>query len=155
MTKPPRKTCACCGAPIVEYRHSLSKLLVKTLQIAWMQSRHEPKPFKVSNNPSFTYSEASNFQKLRYWGFVQSVEHEGHVEGWWMLTPAAGAFLAGDAKAPKQIWTYRGELADGHIDDQVEMLTISQIDPDWEVPRRFDYARTSHLPKDDRQGLLL
>lgn len=152
MPKPPVKTCACCGAKVVEYRHGLSRLLVKTLVIACRQSDWGRQPFHVSNNEAFTYSEASNFQKLRYWGFVQACTDEEHKEGWWTLTPFGRDFIEGAVDAPRYVWTFRGELASGHEDEA--RVVIFQVDPEWIVPRRPDYASTARARKDESQQSL-
>lgn len=144
--KPKRKTCSCCGAPVVEYKHALSLGMVEILWIAYAEGNGDwRQPFKVSNNESFTYSQRCNFQKLRYWRLVEKTD-----EGWWQTTPLAEEFLRGEASLPARAWTYRGQIARERTDAE-ELVTIQSIAPERQLPGRRDYASTAQAANDDDQ----
>ncbi len=157
MPKPPARTCACCGAKIVEYKHGLNTILVRALQIAWRESTAGEHQFKVSDNEAFTYSERSNFQKLKYWGFVRRAlgTHGEPREGWWHLTDTGRAFLRGETTAPKWVRTYRGEISTTMPSTPpAPPIGILQVDPAWQIPRRADFAKAARPATDPRQAQL-
>ncbi len=152
--KLPTKVCECCGAKVVEYKHSLNALLVRTLQKSWRVSAQGKYAFKVGANEIFSYSEASNFQKLKYWGFVApSPNTDGTPRaGWWYITETGEAFLHNDIKAFSYLWSYRGELsASAHLHDVAKSVSIRDVDDNWVIPQRPDYAQTAAIRKPDNQ----
>lgn len=50
--------------------------------------------------------------KLAYWGLVQPKlnEHREHERGWWRVTPAGVAWLAGRSTLPRYAMVYNGDV---------------------------------------------
>jgi len=125
--------CEHCGAKVVEYKHGLSKGLLRTLfKMAKAQQLKAP----VSMcDLDLTYSERCNAQKLKYWGLIVKAGDPTGKGGDWYVTLAGKEFLRGDTVLRHSVWTYRGEVMrfEGRLQD------ISTITGGWRW--RPDYAR--------------
>jgi len=136
--------CECCGAKVVEYKHSINQGLVNSLYKLYQAgggpiNLHEIKLLKT---------EWTNFQKLRYWNLVSKVEREdkSHIGGAWQITRLGRSFIQNGVGIQKSVWTFRGETT------KYEGNTIFFNDlHDKEVKKKPDYARESkpHRKKND------
>lgn len=100
-----KASCTHCGAPTVEYKHSLSTGLARCLRAIF-----EAGNFAHVGDLPLSYNDRCNFQKLRYWDLVRYADDPSGSKagGWWALTPLGQGFVAGVYTAPKSVWTYRG-----------------------------------------------
>ncbi len=95
--------CDHCGAKMVEYSHSLSKLLVNALVKFHKEFGQEEANLKDS---SLTFNERTNFQKLKYWDLV--IEGDGHST--WFIGPIGIMFINGFYTIKKQVVTFHGKV---------------------------------------------
>jgi len=100
------KFCDCCGAKIVEYKHTFNKALATGLCKLY-ESGGGPINLK---DLSLTRNQWDNFQKLRYWGLVRKYYREDgtRADGVWEITEKGLEFIFG-ISVTKSVWTYRGE----------------------------------------------
>lgn len=126
------ETCSECGAKTVEYKHTLSKGLVRALD---MLSGAGGGPINI-NRLGFTHSQAANFQKLRYWGLVAMVYDEkgDRLAGVWQITPAGILFLGEVTKQHRSVWTYRSNV----VRFEGPLVDMRDVDPEYR--QREDYA---------------
>ena len=130
------KVCECCGAKMVEYKHGLSKSLVRSFAIVvkhFAPNRH----FSFSDCTDLTYNQASNMQKLRYWGFIEKPENDAVKGGEWVITQHGLDFLMGKIAVPHNAWSYRGAFQ--RYEGTVE--TVDEITGGWKY--RPEYAKES------------
>jgi len=99
--------CDHCGAKMVEYRHSLSKSLVRALFKFWNVAGLEPLNLKEAD---LTRNQWDNFQKLRYFGLVEQCEPV--KSGIWQVARRGEQFIFGEIGVPKTAITYRGEVVE-------------------------------------------
>ena len=102
-----KKHCGACGAPMVEYKHSLSKSIVRCL---YHFTRAGGGPINVYSDLAFTHSQVCNFRKLRYWGLLEHSDPKDTRNGLWNLTEKGWSFVKGEIPCPKRVVTYRGEF---------------------------------------------
>lgn len=124
--------CECCGAKKVEYRHGLSKSLLRPLV---RFSRYGSGYHNPSDMKGMTHSQLANWQKLSYWGLIEKAPDETGKGGFWRITPAGWSFLKGRNPLAKYVWTFRGEWVRG---DGPAML-VSEVTGGWKY--RPEYAR--------------
>jgi hypothetical protein len=129
----PEKVCEHCGAKIVEYKHGLSKGLIRVLYHIIRECEGQPQEFEFCNI-KLTYNEGSNFQKLRYWKLIEKVGDFDGKGGTWKLTARGISFARGEISLPKFAMTYRGELV-SHEGDNVK---VYEVVDGWRF--RPDYA---------------
>lgn len=124
--------CEYCGAKMVEYRHTLSKSLLRPLVRFSRLGKGYHSP---SKQEKMTHSQLANWQKLRYWGLIAKAPDETGKGGYWEITELGWGFLRGEYRVQKYAWTYRGDWRrfDG------ETQTVDQITGGWKY--RPDYAR--------------
>ena len=118
-------TCPHCGKAIedksgIEYRHSLSAGLVKCLRRLWDLGGG---PLKL-RQLGLTYSEESNFQKNRYWGFVAKADPTNKRGGRWLITPNGVLFLTGKYSVGKYAFSRNGYVQHR----KGPMVTIHQVE---------------------------
>lgn len=100
-----KKTCHECGASMVEYRHSLSSILVQVLE-----KLHQYGGAANLKELGLDRNEWDNFQKLRYWDLVDKLHMSGkRVQGSWFITQRGKEFLLGNLKVNLVAITYRGK----------------------------------------------
>lgn len=126
--------CELCGAKMVEYKHGLSKGLMRVLHkvIQACDGRIDEFEFK---DIKLNYNEGSNFQKLRYWGLIEKVGDADGKGGIWKLTEKALSFSQGNLTLQKFARTYRGNW----VAYEGENVGIEEITGGWKY--RPDYAR--------------
>ena len=119
MTKKP-KTCPYCGHREVHYKHSLTAGLVQVMRILWDAGGGPIHYSKLD----LSYSQASNLQKLRYFGLVAKATHTEKRSGYWLLTTNGVWFLTGKYRTRRNRWTKDGQVlyADG------DPVTIHEVD---------------------------
>lgn len=101
-----KKTCECCGAKMVEYKHSFSAALAICLY-----KLYEANAAVNIKQLGLTRNQWDNFQKLRYWGLVvKATDEDGkRLGGCWAITSDGVAFIERGTSITKSVWTYRGE----------------------------------------------
>ena len=101
-----KKICECCGAKIVEYRHSFSEALAICLY-----KLYEANAVVNIKELGLTRNQWDNFQKLRYWDLVVKATDENgkRIGGCWAITSSGIAFIEKGTSITKSVWTYRGE----------------------------------------------
>ena len=129
-----KRICEYCGAKIVQYKHGLSKSLMRVLYRIIKDCNGEVGIFEFKNI-KLSYNEGSNFQKLRYWGLIEKVGDDEGKGGTWMLTQTGLSFACGELSLQKFAKTYRGEL----VCHEGEDVKIEDITGGWKW--RIDYAR--------------
>lgn len=117
--------CPYCGELIedkvgVMHKHSLTTGLVFCLRRLWDVGGHVDKVGELK----LTYSQESNFQKNRYYGFVAKVDYNRKRGSGWLLTPNGALFLTGKYKVGKFAWSKDGYL----IRREAPMVTIHDIE---------------------------
>lgn len=130
-----KNICKCCGAKIVQYRHTLSPILIVGLR-ALEKAGGGPINIKDLNLERTAWD---NFQKLKYFGLVKKADESMTKGGTWIITNLGKNFLNGNISVPKSIWTYRG-----NISKQSEIsITIDQVK--GKTRNRIDYAKDAIL----------
>jgi len=119
--------CPCCGRKIVDYRHSLSQLLVGDLEMLYKVGGIA-KLSEVDEVFELTHSQLANFQKLRYFGLVTK---EGHV---YHITDAGVDFLIDDGTAPAYVITRDSVvISSGPLVTRCEITEMVQNRDDFEA----------------------
>jgi hypothetical protein len=128
------KLCPHCGAKMTEYKHSLSKNLLRGF-VRVVKASAPSHRFSFKNCENLSYSQAANLQKLKYWLLIRKPNDDDAKGGEWIITDLAFAFLAGEVTLNPNVWTYRGitQRYEG------EPLTIMKITGGWRY--RPDYVR--------------
>lgn len=132
-------TCDHCGAKMVEYKHTLSKNLLRGF--ARIVKSVEPAlTFQFKDCAFLSYSQASNMQKLRYWGMIQKADDETKKGGDWIITPLAIKFLKGELSLPVAVWSYRATW----VRDEDATKTIEQITDGWKYRPEYAAEAVAH-----------
>lgn len=106
--------CECCGAKVVEYKHTFNAGLANSLWQIYLAN----KPVDL-NDLELSRTQWTNFQKLRYWGLVEQCHDQisKRANGLWQVTDLGKTFV-NDAQCSihHNVWTFRGETMrfDGH-----------------------------------------
>lgn len=101
-----KKKCPHCNAPMVEYKHGLSKGIVRAF-IKAVRRAHPGQAFTISEC-GLTYSERENLRKLKYWGLIKKASTNKDKGGDWIITDRGMRFARGTTFLPCKVWTYRG-----------------------------------------------
>ena len=125
------KHCEHCGAPMVEYRHSLSKGLARCLYRIAVAGGG---PVNVYQELKFTHSQMCNFRKMQYWGLVEHSSPDNTRDGRWNLTQLGWHFVKGELPVRKWVVTYRGTVTAFEGD----LVFISELTDGWRY--REDYV---------------
>lgn len=97
--------CPCCGEHVAQRKESLSKGLVDTLiRFYFMLHKSCAVSLHLQKQADFTKNQYNNFQKLKYFGFVENVPSKS---GWWMLTQLGIDFISGLTYVPKFVMVFR------------------------------------------------
>jgi hypothetical protein len=94
-----------------------------------VKSGHDPINLKELG---LTRNEWDNFQKLRYWQFVEQCE----AAGVWRTTYAGRAWAKNQMTAAKYAWTYRGVLI-GYEGDKVCVTQVCRDMPFYQQIKDF------------------
>jgi hypothetical protein len=97
--------CNECGAKIIRYWHKLNKPLCSAM--IKIYCKYKLNSVKISS--VLAHNQICNFQKLKYWGFVEEINAVGKG-GEWRLTPRAEKFIFGEISVPKRVQTYRSKV---------------------------------------------
>lgn len=132
--------CPHCNAKIVEYKHGLSKVLVRSLVKV---AKRGAGAHRISE--FLSKSEYTNFSKLQYWGLAEKADG-GERGGVWKVTQLGLEFIKGHIQLRQYAWSYRGELVrfDGN------RIYVMDVTGGWKY--RPDYAREARPHIDPRQG---
>lgn len=124
------ETCECCGAKIITYTHKLNKSLCAALIRAYMVNGL--REFKLKDLHIST-SQFCNFQKLKYFGLVRSIDtNEGH----WQVTGFGEAFIKAEVGCHAREKTYRGQVV-SQCDEDIVFIHDVVEGYQW----RIDYIR--------------
>lgn len=138
-----KERCPHCNATMTEYKHSLSKALLRCLVKLAKAGRGD---FNL-NELGMNYNQQSNFQKMRYWGLVEKADPTCMKGGKWRMTDLGWSFVEGHTQLRKSAWSYRGEFVrfDG------DRVYIQDLTEGWKY--RPDYAR-ERRPHEPQQVLI-
>jgi hypothetical protein len=125
--------CETCGAKVVEYKHGLSKGLVRVLYL--IAQAGLPGSTISMSEVKLTYSQRCNSQKLRYWYLIEKVHDELSKGGDWRITQRGSDFLQGKISLPQYVWTFHGE----QVRYEGRYRYIDQVTGGWKW--RPDYGR--------------
>lgn len=101
---PYKETCEHCGSVKTAYIHALNLGIVQALCDLHTKYRWTGKPVNVNRELNMTHNQAANFQKLRYWGLVQSVSG-----GKWVPTELARQFIEEGRRVYDRVATFDAE----------------------------------------------
>lgn len=106
------KKCPHCGASMTVWRHNINIGLVDSLRKMANEIRKTGvNSVNVRTELNLTKVRYNNFQKLRYFGLVHHVKHNGmSVKGNWLITKRGWAFLRGDIAVSRYILTFRNRI---------------------------------------------
>ena len=132
--------CECCGAKIVEYKHSFNRSLANSLYKLYKAGS----PVNI-NQIGLTPTQWNNFQKLKYWNLVAKAERDDktRIGGFWRLTTNGKAFIEKGIGIYKHAWTYRGSS----IRHEGDIVFFNDIH-DEHIKTIVDYRNESRPHKD-------
>ena len=140
------KPCKCphCGANMIIHGHRISKGLSKTL-LKFKESviKHDRNMIHIKDEVSFTKSEFTNFQKLRYHGLVAKYLDpitKKHIAGYWLLTKRGNLFCKNMISLPVIVYTFRNKIVQKH-EEKTNIMGIMQDDylPYWDEKEDFPF----------------
>jgi len=126
-----KEFCPHCGQSIMKHRQALTKGLVGILLKV---AKYNRDTFHLQKDVSLTKNEYTNFQKLKFWGFVQKTP--GH-SGSWMITDAGYHFLSNDTPAPYAVFTFNNKV----VAQDPDMVYFEDIDLGPAYRKKEDYIR--------------
>ena len=134
--------CPHCGTKMQTHKHSMSKYLVGALLRVFALGSMNPVRLCKAG---LSGNEMSNFQKLKYWGLVDShiTQENNHRRGWWRVTEKGRRFLHGEETVPRWVRTFRNKT----VESGGDMIGPRDIIEGWRL--RGDYvadARPLHEP---------
>lgn len=106
--------CPTCGHKIVDYKHSMTKVLVSCLRKLYNAGGASTK-----GPMNLTTTQFGNFQKLRYFSLAYN-EPNTYT---WHITPLGEEFLKGKIKIPRYVVTRSGQT----IGISPELVGINDI----------------------------
>lgn len=130
-TREGASVCLECEAKTVKYSHTLSKPLIAAMRKMYDRVGME---YENLNNIELTRGQWDNFQKLKYWGLVESKSPNSGV---WRITEKGRDFLHAKIKVHKKVYTYRG-VVEGFGDEEV---LCNEVPENWR--ERVDYGATA------------
>lgn len=135
--------CSHCGGVTVDYRHSLSRGLATVLIRIY---RHGG-PVRA-RDLGLNYVQASNLQKLRYWGLIQHLTSEDKRTGHWSITALGEQFVRATLRLPRHVWTYRAEVVNKNGAPEMEGESVLITDLVAGYNWRIDWAEEAreHQP---------
>lgn len=128
------KKCVTCGANIVEYKHGLSKGLLRAFARFVMKTRGQVGREVEFHDLGLDYNHGSNFQKLRYWALIEKIGDAESKGGLWALTEQGKIFATGAISLPRFAWSYRGDF----VRYEGSKIFIGDVTGGWRY--RPDYA---------------
>lgn len=127
--------CPTCGAKVMEYKHSLSKGLIRAFLKFAKQASLTANGTVNLNDCDMNLTERTNFYKLRYWGLLNKADLTNDRGGEWRMYEKGWKFVKGEISVSKHAWSYRGEFT--RFDD--EQVFIMDVTDGWKY--RPQYAR--------------
>jgi len=117
MKKEP-EYCPCCGLRIpTEYKHGLTKVLIKGLVDLYNTPNKQANLNQLIQNKT----EYTNFQKLRYFGLAIPLRKEDNGE--WVVTNKGRWFLRGQIPCERFVWTRAARV----VRMSAETLFITEV----------------------------
>jgi hypothetical protein len=128
-----KKHCECCGAPLVEYKHSLSKGIARCL---YKLAQAGGGPIKLNELP-LNHTQQCNMPKLQYWGLIEKSHPDSARAGIWNITELGWSFLRAEMRINKCAITFRGnvERTEG---DSVSIKDLT--DGWWHKPEYVEHS---------------
>lgn len=108
------KVCHCCGQIMMIYRRTIRLNMLCCLRKLFFAYKYEAVKAHALE-PDGVLS--ADFEKLRYWGLIESVE--GNL---WKITAKGIAFILGRTSIPKYIWLYNQQaqpMPDGEQNPEI------------------------------------
>ena len=143
-----RGYCECCGAHLVDHKHTLNTMLVGILRRMSELADGEVGRSVHPRDAISDHSRRSNLQKLRYFGLLEkSFREDGsRIRGEWTLTQKGSQFVRGVGYCFPAVWTFRGDV----IEFEGEPVEIGDV-VDTHVREHDDYAADArpHYPEDE------
>ena len=134
MSRRPRNnhntSCKCCGQSTFEYKHNLSKGLVRSLLKFAVLSKGQP-----TKLGQLTHTELANFQKLAYWGCAEPFGEKN--SGYWVITPFGKSFINGHVKVHRAVWTWLGNPIQYDGDYVVISDILDGHEKEWQTYLEF------------------
>ena len=137
--------CGECGAPTLEYKHTLSKVLADSLIRLYRFTQARKLDSATVADLMLSYSHASNFQKLRYWGLVEHRTKDDKRTGRWAITQAGEDWVRCTSRLQRFAWTYRGKF----VEFEGDPILITDVVPNFNW--RIDWAEEAR-PHDAAQA---
>lgn len=134
-----KKTCPHCGALMVEYKHSLSKTLIRAFRKV---AEHCPKTgyFHIGE-VELAIAERTNLIKLQYWYLILKLGDSKNHGGRWLISKKGWAWLRGEIELPKHVWTYRGEVQ-GY---EGKMVMVGDVAGGWKYKPEYAAEAVVHI----------
>ena len=126
--------CPHCGASMKMYWHTITPLLITTLQKfkSGVLAKGENKIHLIKDldgRNTLTKNEYNNFQKLRFHGLVVKYKKDHtHLGGYWLLSKRGSQFLRNEITIPKRVLTFRNKVVD-HSTEHVNYRDVMKSYP--------------------------
>ena len=116
-------TCPHCGAQMKNWFQRLNPGMVELLFRSIELVKTKGVNIIQKNEVCKTNSECCNYNKLRYFGLIAYArdDNDDRIDGVFVLTRNAGAFLRGEMEMPRRVKTYRNEL----IEKSQETISVN------------------------------
>ena len=135
------RECPHCGAKMVEYKHTLSKGLVRAFTKVVLHAAPGMK-FSIAD-VDLSYSERGNLPKLKHWGLIKKADVNKDKGGDWLITNLGLNFAAGRVALEKTVWTYRDHVKRF----EGEHVYISDIITGWKYRPQYAREAQPHEPQ--------
>jgi hypothetical protein len=143
------KRCPCCDAKMVEYKHSLSKLLmlsfIKVVKFVEPCRRYSFSSITNPESPLLTLNQATNLHKLRYWNLIEKPSDDDRQKGGdWLITDSAIDFITGRSVLQGSVWTYRGKVQRYEGDP----VNVTDITGGWKYRPEYAFEAQPHYQQE-------
>lgn len=136
MDTTPKNVCDHCGASIKEWKHGLTRGLVKAfIKFCYAINKKEYNKIHLQTEMELTKNEYNNFQKLRYFGLVARSGEAGN----WALTNIGERYARGEIGIEKFAISYRDRL----VRREGEKVWLQQFYEKGNNTESFDYWQQS------------
>lgn len=128
--------CPCCNRFLKVYVRKLYATPIRRLAVAYNRFGFEP--FHILKD--FDNKHPGDFGKLRFWGLVEELPHDGssmkRTSGMWKVTGLGASFIIGNVKVRRSIMLESGEFLAFHGD----LVTVHDI-----MGEEFNYREMMSL----------
>ena len=141
-----KKICSNCGATMVEYKHGMAKGLARILARIAIDLKGVPGEVLFGdyvNGNKMAHTPLSNLHKLHYWGLLDKVVRPDGKGGGWYFTEKGLAFVTGEIKIAKNVWTYRSKFVRFDGPD----IGISEVTGGWKYRPQYAKEAVPHAER--------